>query len=127
MKLGEIIEKVKESLELINKGSREKETLSRAFTMKRFMAFVVFSNIFGVAYFILKYNITNPSLSLSRYVSRKTGQVGEITIPTFMRELVYKGYIKMYSVNKEEILDQNLKNYRTIKEFFIRKIDVSKL
>jgi hypothetical protein len=75
-------------------------------------------------YAIINYNKNNYNISFTRYISRKAGQLGEITIPQSMRGFIYRRYMKIYNVDEEEILDGDLKNYKTIKEFFIRKIKV---
>lgn len=107
------------------KDERKKsEFIANIFTSKKLVIYGLTCNIIGIAYFMGKVNDKNLDLSMSRWVSRKVGRVGDITIPTFLRKYVYTGYMKMYNINKEEILDQNLENYKTIKEFFIRKIDV---
>jgi len=87
-------------------------------------AFGLASNFAAFIYFLIRFNNYNFDLSPGRFISRRVGRIGDITIPSFMREKVYNMYMKIYNVNKEEILDQNLENYKTIKEFFIRKIDV---
>jgi MFS-type transporter involved in bile tolerance (Atg22 family) len=110
------------------KDERKKsEFIANILTSKKMIIYGLTCNVIGVAYFMGKVNQNNYDLSMSRWVSRKVGKVGDITIPTFLRKYVYAGYMKMYDINKEEILDQNLENYKTIKEFFIRKIDVSHL
>jgi MFS-type transporter involved in bile tolerance (Atg22 family) len=110
------------------KDERKKsEFIANILTSKKMIIYGLTCNVIGVAYFMGKVNQNNYDLSMSRWVSRKVGKVGDITIPTFLRKYVYAGYMKMYDINKEEIFDQNLENYKTIKEFFIRKIDVSHL
>ena len=47
-----------------------------------------------------------------------------ITVPTFLRSTVYGFYMKLYNVNREEIEEQDLTKYRSLKDFFIRKIKV---
>jgi hypothetical protein len=101
--------------------------LTKTFTLKRLILFALGSNLITIFYFIPKYNDSNHNISFSRYLSKKIGQVGNIPVPKFMRRSLYRLYMKIYNVNENEILDTNLENYRTIKEFFIRKIDVSKL
>jgi len=101
------------------------EAIKSKITFKSSFIFFAVSNVGMLLYFVIKYNEKNYDLSLSRYISRKTGSFGNITIPKWLRKYVYEGYIKMYSVNKEEILDQNLENYTNIKDFFTRKIDVT--
>jgi phosphatidylserine decarboxylase len=95
-------------------------------TFKRFFIYSTVTNI-GAALIILGfYNYKYPELSIGRWVSRQTGRIGEIKIPKFMRKFVYNRYISMYSVNKEEMIEQNLESYENIKDFFTRKIDMTK-
>jgi hypothetical protein len=103
---------------------KKNDILLNVLTSKKLFIFGMSLNVLGLAYFMSKGNDSNLDFSMSRYLSRKVGKIGDITIPTFMRKSIYSGYMKMYNINKEEILDQNLENYKTIKEFFIRKIDV---
>lgn len=71
------------------------------------------------------FNRSNFNLSVSRVASRLVGMVGECKLPLFMRSTVLNSYINFYQVNREEILDPELNNYETVKEFFIRKIKVN--
>ena len=109
---------------LAKDDKRIEEAIKSKITFKSSLIFFAVSNVGMLLYFVIKYNENNYDLSLTRYISRKTGSIGNITIPQWLRKYVYEGYMKMYSVDKEEILDQNLENYTTIKEFFTRKIDV---
>lgn len=93
-------------------------------TLKNFIIFGLVTNVFSTLVLMPIYNETYINLSLSRLVSRIVGRLGEINLPTFMRRGILESYIKFYRVNKEEILDPELTNYKTIKEFFIRKIKV---
>jgi hypothetical protein len=101
------------------------DSLLRLLTSKRLFIFGIVSNIIGLAYYLGKYNETNIDLSMSRYLSRKVGIIGNITIPIFMRKFVYERYMGIYNVKREEILEQDLQSYKTVKDFFIRKIDVN--
>jgi hypothetical protein len=101
-----------------------KEFLLASLTLKRFMTFCSVTYFIGMYYAIINYNKNNYNISFTRYISRKAGQLGEITIPQSMRGFIYRRYMKIYNVDEEEILDGDLKNYKTIKEFFIRKIKV---
>ena len=111
----------------IKDEKKKNDILLNVLTSKKLFIFGMSLNVLGLAYFMSIGNNSNLDFSMSRYVSRKVGKIGDITIPSFMRKYVYSGYMKIYNINKEEILDQDLENYKTIKEFFIRKIDVSKI
>ncbi len=95
-------------------------------TLKNFIVFGLLTNVVSTFVLMPIYNDTYINLSLSRFVSRIAGRIGDIKLPMFMRQHIFETYMKIYKVNKEEILDQELNNYNTIKEFFIRKINVSK-
>lgn len=87
-----------------------------AFRKSFFFAFIL--NVVGLTYYAyFRYFFT-------RLVSRRFGNLFAIKIPTFLRKLIFNGYCWLFNVNKEEILDKNFTNYRTVNEFFIRKIDV---
>ncbi len=109
---------------MVKDEKKLEETFKSKISFKTTFIFFTVSNVGGILYFLFKYNETNPDLSLTRYISRKTCSIGNITIPIILRKYVYEAYMKIYSVNKEEILDQNLENYANVKEFFTRKIDV---
>jgi hypothetical protein len=94
-------------------------------TSKTFIKYFMCFNLIVAAYTLPKYNYQNYKLSYSRWLSRQIGRVGDISIPEFMRKSLYNFYVKMYSVNSEEILNQDLNSYKTIKDFFIREINVS--
>lgn len=120
-----ISSKFKEASSLISDKRRLNELIMNKMSLKKFMLFVIISNVTGIAYFTNKYNNSNYDLSLSRYLSRKFGNITNIPLPLFLREYVYKGYMKLYKINKEEILNSDLRSYKTIKEFFIREIKVN--
>ena len=85
---------------------------------RRSFIFAVILNVVGLTYYAyFRYFFT-------RLVSRRFGNLFAIKIPTFLRTHVFNGYCWLFNVNKMEILDKNFKNYRTVNEFFIRKIDV---
>jgi hypothetical protein len=86
---------------------------------------LLFGGILCVAFLYPFFNNTNLNLSITRIVSRLVGKVGDCKLPMFIRSTVLNGYIKVFNVNKEEIMDQELNNYETVKDFFIRKINVN--
>ncbi len=87
---------------------------------------LVFGGILCFAFLYPFFNNSNLNLSFTRIVSRLIGKLGNCKLPLFIRSTVLNGYIKVFNVNKEEILDQELNNYETVKDFFIRKINVNK-
>ena len=93
-------------------------------TFRRLFKYTIITNSLAIAYYTLKNNDTRIDISFSRYISRKTGWITQITIPTFFRKPLFNFYCYFYNANREEILDQNFSNYKTINEFFIRKIKV---
>lgn len=111
--------------EMAKNDKQLEEAFKSKFSFKTSFLIFAGTNIGAALFFLIKFNDSNPDISISRFISRKTGIIGEITIPKFLRKHVYEAYMKMYNVNKEEILDQNLENYTNIKEFFTRKIDVN--
>lgn len=100
------------------------EFLIRTLTSKKLFAYILISNLVGMVYWSAVINENNFEKSWTRFISRKIGKIGDFTIPEFLRNTIYSIYIKSYNVNRDEILDQNLKNYKNIKQFFIREIDV---
>lgn len=92
---------------------------------KTFKGLLLTSGI-GVLYLYPKFNNDNYNRSITRYVSRKVGQLMNITIPVSLRESLYLKYIELYNVNTDEIIEKDLKKYETLKEFFTREINVKR-
>ena len=92
--------------------------------IKKYVKFGVFTFIIAFSYIAISSDSVQKIITIG--VSKATGYVFGIYIPHFMRSAVYNTYIKSFGANYEEILDKNLKNYKNIKQFFIRKIDMSK-
>jgi hypothetical protein len=101
------------------------EYIFKLLTSKKFLMFGLFSNLFGIVFLSFSFNDKFVDKSFTRFISRWAGRLGNVNVPEFMREGLYNLYMNIYNVNREEILDQNLKNYKNIKDFFIRQIDVS--
>jgi hypothetical protein len=102
------------------------QSLFKVLTLRRLVIYGLLSNTIGLAYYINKYNINNYNLSLSRLMSRITGRLMDTTVPVFLRKLVYSFYIWFYGVTRDDILEQDLTQYRCLKDFFIRKIKVNR-
>ena len=100
------------------------QNLGKIFTFRRLLIYGMITNGIGIVYYVNKYNQHNYNISYSRIISRITGRITNITIPTFLRKSVYRFYMKLYNVNEDEILDKDLTKYRSLKDFFIREIKV---
>lgn len=85
---------------------------------------IIICGMLGALFIYPIFNETNLNLSISRIVSRLVGKIGDFRLPLFMRSTVLNSYINFYKVNREEISDPELNNYETVKDFFIRKINV---
>ncbi len=86
---------------------------------RKSFTFAIIMNIIGLTYYsFFRYFFT-------RLVSRRFGNLFAIRIPLFLRNFIFSSYCWLFSVNRNEILDKNFENYKTINEFFIRKINVS--
>jgi len=59
-----------------------------------------------------------------RSLSKAIVAFTHLPIPVLMRKKVFGLFIKIFKVNKDEVLDQNLSNYRSLNEFFTRKINL---
>ena len=57
-----------------------------------------------------------------RGISALTGKIANLNLPKPLLLLILKMYISLYKINTEEILIKDLKDYKTINEFFIRKL-----
>jgi hypothetical protein len=112
---------LKESL----KNPQEKQRLfEKAVSSKYLLGYLIFSNIFGFIFFFPKINNNNYDLSYTRYISRKIGKLMDITIPEFLRSPIYNLYIKFFGVDINDLEETDLKKYKNIQEFFIRKVKV---
>jgi len=57
-----------------------------------------------------------------RILSRFAGKVLNATVPEKYRERLYKAYAKKFNCNLDEMLDEDLTHYKSIAQFFYRKI-----
>jgi phosphatidylserine decarboxylase len=57
-----------------------------------------------------------------KLISRVMGWITRLYLPVWLRPLIFKFYIKIFSCHAHEMLNEDLKSYRTISEFFRRKI-----
>jgi len=57
-----------------------------------------------------------------RILSRFAGKILSTTIPEKLRPKIYKAYAKKFGCNLDEMLDEDLTHYKSIAEFFYRKI-----
>ena len=57
-----------------------------------------------------------------RIISRFSGKLLNLNIPEKYRAKVYRAYAKKYGCNLDEMLDEDLTHYKSIAEFFYRKI-----
>ncbi len=119
-----ILGSFKQAVNITKDERKSQEALQKIFTSKKLFIYGLLFNVVGVGIYMYKFNENNYDMSLSRLVSRIAGRFGDITIPKFLRKPVYTAYMKIYNVNFEEITDKNLENYKCVKDFFIREINV---
>lgn len=55
-------------------------------------------------------------------LSRLWGQVNSLNLPVWLRPWGFKCYSYLFGVNLDEMVDQDLKNYANLSEFFYREI-----
>jgi len=60
-----------------------------------------------------------------RILSRFAGKLMNITIPEKYREKIYKSYAKSFGCHLDEMLDEDLTHYKSIAQFFYRRIKPS--
>jgi hypothetical protein len=58
------------------------------------------------------------------FVSKLVVFLAHLKPPVIIRPLYFKLMIKIFKINKDEMLDQNLKNYSCFSDMFIRQIKV---
>jgi len=57
-----------------------------------------------------------------KLISRVMGWITRLYIPIWLRSFIFRFYIKVFSCHAHEMFNEDLKSYRTISEFFRRKI-----
>ncbi|CAF3968300.1 unnamed protein product [Adineta steineri] len=57
-----------------------------------------------------------------KLISRIVGWLTRLYLPIWLRPFVFRFYIKVFSCHAHEMFNEDLKSYRTISEFFRRKI-----
>lgn len=57
-----------------------------------------------------------------KLISRIMGWITRLYIPVWLRSFIFLFYIKIFSCHAHEMLNEDLKSYRTISDFFRRKI-----
>jgi len=117
--------KLKNFFKVMRNPNDRKNFLLSKLTLKNFIIYGMLTNIVSTIILIPIFNDSYINLSISRLVSRMIGKIGDLNIPLFMRNNVFSSYIRFYKVNRDEILDPDLNNYNTVKDFFIRKIKVN--
>lgn len=60
-----------------------------------------------------------------KLISRIMGWISRLYLPVWMRPLIFTFYIKIFSCHAHEMFNEDLKSYRTISEFFRRKIKMN--
>lgn len=117
--------KFRKFIKIMRNPDDRKNFLLSKLTLKNFIIYGLLTNVVSTIILIPIFNDSYINLSISRLVSRMVGRIGDFHIPLFMRNNVFSSYIRFYKVNQDEILDPELQNYNTIKDFFIRKIKVN--
>ena len=59
-------------------------------------------------------------VSFTRIISRMTGRLTSMPLPPYFRSSLYSAFGKVYGVNFDDILVQDLNQFRTFNEFFAR-------
>lgn len=121
------ISKEKHSDGINPKGMRRFElnnSILNRMTYKRLIQYTIITNTIALMYYLFKYNDKSYNLSFTRWLSRKVGWLTRVELPKFLRKHVFDIYCNFYNVNREDILDPNFENYKSVNDFFIRKIKV---
>ncbi len=118
------ISKLINLVKILKNPEERRNYIHSKMTLKNFIYYGILTNVVSTFILIPIFNDSYINLSYTRFVSRTAGKIGDFTLPTFLRSHVLNAYIKFYNVDRDEILDQDLNNYKTVKEFFIRKIKV---
>jgi hypothetical protein len=119
--------KAKAALPKGMKSLQLRDTIIGLLTLRRLVTYTVVSNVAFLFYYLYKYNDKRKDLSMTRWLSRKVGWLTRVELPVFMRKYVFDFYCKFYNVIREDILDPNFENYKSVNDFFIRKIKVKEI
>jgi len=57
-----------------------------------------------------------------RGISALVGKFANLQLPKYLLIPILKIYISLYKINTKDILKEDLKEYKTINEFFIREL-----
>lgn len=60
-----------------------------------------------------------------KWISRLMGWITRLYLPVFLRPWIFRFYIKVFSCQAHEMFNEDLTSYRTISEFFRRKIKMN--
>ena len=60
-----------------------------------------------------------------KLISRIMGWITRLYLPVWLRALIFRFYIKAFSCHAHEMFNEDLTSYRTISEFFRRKIKMN--
>lgn len=125
MLLRQRIERMIKLVKTLKNPDERRNFLLSKLTLKNFIVFGLVTNVLSSLVLISYYNDSYINLSLTRLISRISGRIGDWVLPSFLRSHLLNAYISLYDVNRDEILDPVLENYKTVKEFFIRQIKVT--
>jgi hypothetical protein len=120
----DLLQKKKENKLVFFRAIEIRNFLASQANFKRLFKWTMILNFAYFGYYLILHNEEQYNWSFTRGVSRRVGYLAQMKIPETLRNPIFNYYCKVYNVNKEEILDQNFKNYKSINEFFIRKIKV---
>lgn len=85
--------------------------------------FIWISSVISMRSFVLKKNIQGYATIKA---SKIAGTMFNTKLPEFLRPIICKLYINAFKVNEDDILNKDFKSYKSLNEFFIRKLDLSR-
>lgn len=92
--------------------------------VKKYLAYSFFLSTMSLIYIFSTTKRIKDKVSVK--TSSMAGKIMDLYIPVSLRKVIYKAYIKKFKVNQDDILNKDLTQYKTLNEFFIRKIDMLK-
>lgn len=90
----------------------QKNIFIRAVTSGKMFTFTMSAYLLGIYLHARKDQNTRYKVSFSRHISRMTGHLCNLTIPSPMRSPIYKAFGKVYGVNFDDILVEDLQEFR---------------
>lgn len=116
--------KVIRRLKLLRNPSERLYIYKTQFTFKNFLCFTILANAAASLIIFALYNDLYFKFSFTRLISKFYGKLSDLSLPLYIRSELFSVYSYFYQIDLDHLLDKDLENFQSFKEFFIRKIKV---